>query len=1017
VRYGAATWVDARGQRTAVRSAYADGSIVLTVPASAVDASAYPAVLDPIVGPEIEMDAPVYSPPVNKQSEPAIAFGGGNYLVVWTDERVQPSVGRIFGTRVSPTGVVLDPTGVAISPATRPDGHGASEPAVAWNGTCWLTAWVDDTQGALFAARVSDQGVVLDTGSTFLASAFTGTTKRVAMASDGAGFLVAWSEHSAGSTVEVVMQRLGSDGAPLDPAPVLVSADGGDPALAYNGTNYLLAYTAGFTQVPQPLHLVARRISAAGAVLDPAEIVLGADTGKSLGPVSVASDGSDWLVAWRATWGDIVGQRVQSDGTPLDGAGLSISISSGQSSLPAAGVSVVRGASDYAVLWFRDGELYGARVSSGGSVVATTGGILTQPGYYDAVAAAWDGANFLAVFDQPLVFGTRLDPMLAKVDPVKLPISVVANDQWNPAAAYDGMNWLVAWRDSRGPIYGTRLSPAGVVLDSAGVVIGDNPSGQYGVQPSVASNGSGWLVVWQVLDTGSTSSTVTAARVSTGGVVLDPAGVTLGVSAFITNVAVASNGTDYLVGWTNHGIWAGRVTALGAALDPSAIPVAVANFNQGTPAISWNGTSYLVAWEVGYAWTGSGIFAARVAPSGTVLDVGASVITVSPSAASPSVASDGDNWLVTWLGGPAGVFARRVTAAGVPLDSATIPAIPGVKGSLLGVAWDGRQPWLTWQAQLGGVADVFAFSDVYATRLSAVGASLDASPIPVAVGPEDKDTPVIAAGPEKHVLIAYGGYDETPLYGSRRVRARILSDPTPNGAACAEDAGCQSGVCADGVCCEGPCLGTCQACSAAKKGAGVDGVCGPIAGATDPDDECAAAAPSTCQQSGLCDGNGACGLWPSGTACVPAACDGATETALSICDGQGACAPVVTTTCAAGYQCVGLTCATSCTDDAACAAGYACDSTLDACVPKPDGGGGSGGAGGSASSSAGAGGAGGAPGTTGSTGGAATTPSLEGGCACATVGVESTEDDGALHGTGLAALALLAYRRRRRRLA
>ncbi|MBK9259502.1 MAG: hypothetical protein IPM54_06650 [Polyangiaceae bacterium] len=70
-----------------------------------------------------------------------------------------------------------------------------------------------------------------------------------------------------------------------------------------------------------------------------------------------------------------------------------------------------------------------------------------------------------------------------------------------------------------------------------------------------------------------------------------------------------------------------------------------------------------------------------------------------------------------------------------------------------------------------------------------------------------------------------------------------------NGTACTGSAQCESGYCADGVCCDSWCLGSCQACTAAKKFSGVDGVCGPIANDKDPDEEC---------WGGACNGSGVC---------------------------------------------------------------------------------------------------------------------------------------------------------------
>jgi hypothetical protein len=60
-----------------------------------------------------------------------------------------------------------------------------------------------------------------------------------------------------------------------------------------------------------------------------------------------------------------------------------------------------------------------------------------------------------------------------------------------------------------------------------------------------------------------------------------------------------------------------------------------------------------------------------------------------------------------------------------------------------------------------------------------------------------------------------------------------------NGVACAAADECMFGYCVDGVCCGNPCDGTCYSCSAAKKGGGVHGQCGPILLGNDPDNECA----------------------------------------------------------------------------------------------------------------------------------------------------------------------------------
>lgn len=71
-----------------------------------------------------------------------------------------------------------------------------------------------------------------------------------------------------------------------------------------------------------------------------------------------------------------------------------------------------------------------------------------------------------------------------------------------------------------------------------------------------------------------------------------------------------------------------------------------------------------------------------------------------------------------------------------------------------------------------------------------------------------------------------------------------------DGMTCSSGDQCMRGNCVDLVCCDTACAGLCLACSAAKKGTGADGTCGPIKSGTDPDEEC--------NGSHTCDGNGAC---------------------------------------------------------------------------------------------------------------------------------------------------------------
>ena len=152
---------------------------------------------------------------------------------------------------------------------------------------------------------------------------------------------------------------------------------------------------------------------------------------------------------------------------------------------------------------------------------------------------------------------------------------------------------------------------------------------------------------------------------------------------------------------------------------------------------------------------------------------------------------------------------------------------------------------------------------------------------------------------------------------------------------CTTDGECTSGHCA-GVCCDAACTGTCEACTAAVKGQGEDGLCGPIAAGTDPLDECAMVGSGACQADAVCDGAGACEATSAGTVCGAGSCvDAVTLEEERACTAQGEC-PATTTSDCSPYACSAGACLTSCTGDGDCAPGISCMGG--ACQPLGNGG-------------------------------------------------------------------------------
>ncbi len=175
------------------------------------------------------------------------------------------------------------------------------------------------------------------------------------------------------------------------------------------------------------------------------------------------------------------------------------------------------------------------------------------------------------------------------------------------------------------------------------------------------------------------------------------------------------------------------------------------------------------------------------------------------------------------------------------------------------------------------------------------------------------------------------GTTDPPLCSGANTCDAIGSCSKANGQTCAQASECGSGFCVDNVCCGSACNGACQACSAATKGAGADGVCGSAQIGTDPHADCALQLASSCGTTGSCNGSGACSRYPASTICNAASCSGTTLNKEDFCNGSGTCVDSGTQPCG-NYLCAGGACPTSCSADAQCSASAYC--MLSNCVPK-----------------------------------------------------------------------------------
>jgi hypothetical protein len=301
-----------------------------------------------------------------------VAYDGTNHLVAWKE--VANGGNEIYVARVSPTGRPLDGPGIRVSrTANRYEGGG---PAVSFDGTNYLLVWNDTRSGVddLYGARVSPAGVVLDPDGFIVSRAF-GHQGEPQIAFDGQNHLVVWEDHRTAGDPEIWATRVSPAGVVQNE--ILVSRAPGPqvaPDVASDGTRALITWEDGRTG---PTDINSTLIGKTGGVLSPGGVPVSSATGDQKQP-AVTWNGSRYLVVWSDRRsdadGDIYGSRVTTSNTVQDAAGIAISTAANGQSDPATAAN----GGMFQVMWTdrrsgQDDDIYGARVDDAGAVRDTAG--------------------------------------------------------------------------------------------------------------------------------------------------------------------------------------------------------------------------------------------------------------------------------------------------------------------------------------------------------------------------------------------------------------------------------------------------------------------------------------------------------------------------------------------------------------------------------------------------------------------------------------------------------------------
>jgi hypothetical protein len=613
----------------------------------------------------VVLDPTGFAISTRSKGPPALAFDGENSLVVWEDWR-SPD-GDIYGARVTPAGAVLDPAGIAIADAADRE----FRPTVAFDGGNFLVVWNDCRSSYdIYGARVTPAGVVLDSAGIPISTAASDQFFPV-VACDGENFLVVWQDNRGGGYYDIYGARVTRAGVVLDTTGIVISTEASfqdfPPAVAFDGGNFLVAW-----QDPRSgssYDIYGARVTPAGGVLDSAGFAVSTAVGTQWCP-ALAFDGTNFLVVWtdgRSAWSyDIYGARVTPAGTVLDSKGIAISTAAYGQDEP----DVAFDGTNFLAVWEdeRTGgayDIYGARVTTEGVVLDSEGiAISTGADYEGQPVLAFDGENFLVVWQDRRsglywdIYGARVTPAGVVLDSTGIAISTAADDQVYPALAFDGGNLLVVWFDGRcgnydADIYGARVTPAGVVLDPNGIAI--STEADYQVYPALAFDGDNFLVAWQDQRGGGGHDNIYGARVTPEGVVLDPDGISVSTAVGEQrNPVPIFDSENFLVVWETNlgpiGIYGARVTPAGVVLDSTGITISTATDQELYPALAFDGENSLVVWQDSRGGSDVDLYRARVRPDGTVFDKGL-VVSQEGNQSFPALArGSGDQMFLVYQG-------------------------------------------------------------------------------------------------------------------------------------------------------------------------------------------------------------------------------------------------------------------------------------------------------------------------------------------------------------------------------
>lgn len=539
-----------------------------------------------------------------------------------------------------------------------------------------------------------------------------------------------------------------------------VGARAREPAIAWSGTRSLVVWRDDRSE--QLNDIYAARVGANGDVLDVRGILVSASLIGESEP-TVTWIGNQWLLAW--TRSDDVGSAIAAATVSPLGEVSNLGVVVGTSAAELAPALASTGAGAQALLVWQHNNNIRAALFAGGVFgapfyVASTSAIEANP-----AAAASPGGNYLVTYEAGAEGEQDIRARLvneAGVNGTTFVVSATVGAQTTPAVAFNGTDYMLAWRD-RGDIWGARVSTAGVVLDQTGdvggVVISANDTNQ--ARPSVACDPGSCLVAWEdrrdTTDPDNTTFGIYGQRVGFNG---SPAAEEIAISDPLrtqNQVALAPRSSGFTAVWEDQrtgvsAIFSTPIGPGGAVEEPTGVLVNRGRNNrENRPSYAVGGSSQLAVWSDSRVF-GDSIMARRYDENGVRLDDGARAVSVAPyDQTEPSVDWDGSQYLVVWHDARNpnhDIFAARVQEDGTLTDPEGIEVSAAARNQLFpDVASGGGVSLAVWQDR----RDPASGDDLMGAIIAADGSVL--ADIPICQEADDQQRPAVAWDPGSSVFV------------------------------------------------------------------------------------------------------------------------------------------------------------------------------------------------------------------------------------------------------------------------